>query len=346
MGHDLLTSAQRASKIHHLPDEATSLDIAGDADLFVIDRRDANGNWLNHKLTATNLAAQLSSAIVTPVPAEDSVQDGQAIEYFDDYALGSISAFDQGTGWLSDGVGSGCSIVSRTTADGRAHNRLSISNGQYGRPMPWGDKWNRVKIVLLWRINHTATMTPGDGYIGICSGTTNMVASATTANYIGARWSDGLSSITFTAGTRINYFNMGSAFRFWSRRGTTSTSIGAGGSGHTLSAAEGYITAFVVEISRPPFATDASSVLYTIKEASPPASLVESSRSKDLIKGLLSSSAGTAASMSELETAVIGSTGNATGAFDQSTGILDTVNISWAQVPGLEIAALAVRKVH
>jgi len=342
---DLLTSAERASKIHHLTGEATSLDTVADSDLFVIDRRNADGTWENKKITAANLKSQVSSAAAV-IPREDSIQDGQVIEIFDDYSLGAISAFNKGTGWVNDGVGSGCTIVSRTQADGRAHNRLELIAGQYGRKLPWGKYWNRIKVVLFLRLNHTATINPVDGYLGFCSGTTNMVASASTDNFIGIRWGDGASSCTFTAGVLINYFNMTVSFRFYSRRGTTSTLIGAGGSGHSVSAAEGYLSPLVFECSRPYFATDASPVTYTVKEISPPASLVESSRPKDLIKGLLISSATSALSMSELETAAIGNSGNTTGAFDQSTGGLDTVNFSWPHAEGLEIAALGVRKIH
>ena len=345
---DLQTSAERASKIHHLTGEATSLDTVGDSDLFVIDRRNADGTWENKKITATNLASQVATP-PTPapfVPAEDSIQDGQAIEIFDDYAVGAISAFNMGTGWRDDGVGSGCSIVNKTQADGRAHNRLQIASGQYGRKMPWGKFWNRVKIVILWRLNHGVTINPVDGYVGVCSGTTNMVASATTDNFIGIRWGDGASALTFTPGTLINYFQMGVSFRFYSRRGTTSTLIAAGGSGHTVSAAEGYLSPIIFECSRPPAANDNSAILYSVKEVSPPPSLVESSRPKDLVKGLLISSATSVLSMSELETAVIGNSANSSVSFDQSTGGFDTINISWPQSSGLEIAAVGVRKVH
>lgn len=342
---DLQTSAERASKIHNLSDEATTLDTVSDSDLLVLDRRDANGLWKNLKITAKNLKAQVVPTAVA-VPSEDSIQDGQVMEIFDDYAVGAISTFNKGTGWLNDGVGSGCSIVNRTHVDGRTQNRLQLSAGQYGRKLPWRDKWHRLKIILLWRLNHGVTINPVDGYVGVCSGTTNMVASATTDNFTGLRWGDGASALTFTAGTKINYFSMGVSFRFHTRRGTTSTSVGAGGSGHTLSADEGYLSPIIFEVGRPVFATNASSVLYSVKELSPSNLQVEFSRSKDLIKGLLSSHAQSLASQSELEAAAVGQLGSTSGSFDQSTGALDTVNFSWPHAPGLEIAALGVRKVY
>lgn len=337
-------SATRAKRIHEVT-EITTLDTVGTTDQFVVDRQDGNGNWENKRISAANAKAQLASSS-TVVASEDTTQDGQVIEMFDDYDLGAISSFTKGTGWLNNGVGSGCSIVSRTQADGRIHKRLSISAGQYGRTLPWGKYWNRLKIVLLWRLNHTATINPVDGYVGVCNGTTNMVASATTNNFIGIRWADGASQLLFAAGTLINYFNMSASFVFHTRRGTTSSLIAGGGSGHSVSATEGYLSPIIFEVSRPPAATDASSILYSVKEASPPSSLVESSRPKDLIKGLLASSAGTVVSLSELETAVIGNGGNSSVSFDQSTGGFDTVNFSWPHASGLEIAALGVRKVH
>lgn len=337
-------SATRAKRIHEV-NEITTLDVVGSTDQFVVDRQDGSGNWENKRISAANAKAQLSSAAAV-VAGEDSIQDGQVIEMFDDYSLGAISSFTKGTGWLNNGVGTGCSIVSRTMADGRTQKRLSISAGQYGRTLPWGKYWNRLKIILLWRLNHTAQISPVDGYVGVCSGTTNMVASATTANYIGLRWADGLSTLTFNAGTLINYFSMGATFCFFTRRGTTSTIIAGGGSGHTLPATEGYLAPIIFEVSRPPAANDAASILYSVKEASPPVALAESSRTKDLMKGLLQSSSGSTVSLSELETATIGNGGNSSVSFDQSTGGFDTVNFSWPHVPGLEIAALGVRKVH
>jgi len=342
---DLLSSANRASKIHNIPDLVTTLDTVADSDRFVIDRRDGNGNWLNKQISAADVKAQVASAAAA-VPSEDSIQDGQVIEIFDDYAVGAISSFTKGTGWLNNGVGSGCSIVSRTHADGRTQKRLEIKSGQYGRTLPWGKYWNRLKIILMFRLNHGVTINPVDGYVGVCSGTTNMVASATTDNFIGIRWGDGLSALTFTAGTLINYFNMGVGFRFHSRRGTTSTSIGAGGSGHSVPANEGYLSPLIFEVGRPTFATDIASVLYSVKEVSVSSTNVEHSRTKDLIKGLLTSNSTSLASISELEAAAGGSVGTGSGNFDQSTGGLDTVNFSWPHAFGLEIAALGIRKVY
>lgn len=285
------------------------------------------------------------SAVITYVDRLLGSLDNTVVEFFDDYSLGAISTFDRGLGFLADGVGTGCTIANKTQADGRTHQRLVLSNGQYGRPLPWGKFWNRMKIFILWRLDHNASFT-SDGYIGVCNGTTNMVASATTNNFIGIRWGDGLSTSTFTAGTKINYFDTGVGYRFHSRRGTTSTSIGAGGSGHTISADEGHLSGILYEVSRPVFLNDSSSVTYTHKEVSPPSTFVEFSRGKDLVRKVLNSFSTSIVSMSEAETATVGTAGNGTGAFDQSTGGLDTVNVSWPFATGLEIAAIGITKLH
>lgn len=274
---------------------------------------------------------------------------GLAMEYFDDYPIGIINTFDRGWGWEDDGVGVGTpSIVSRTHVDGRTEQRLNMNTlDQYGRRMPWGDKWNRLKIVVLWRINGVANITNVDGYVGVCSGTANMSMSATTDNFIGVRWSNGASTLTYSAGTVSPYYNLSTSYRFYSRRGTTSTFIAAGGSGGHISAGEGHLTAFVYEISRPIFATDGTSVTYAHKEVSAISSTVEFSRSKDCVLQLLNDVATATTSASQADNAILGGTlGSTSGAFDQSTGILDTLNVSWDEFEGLEIAALGVRKIY
>lgn len=271
---------------------------------------------------------------------------GMAIEFFDDYPVGIINTFDQGWGWEDDGVGVGTpSIVSRTHIDGRTEQRLNMNTAdQYGRRMPWGAKWNRIKIVLLLRINGSANITTVNGYFGVCSGTSNMVSSATTSNFIGLRTGDGTGTGTYTVGTASEYFNMPS-FRFVSRRGTTTTDIAAGGSGHHITANEGFLTPLVYEVSRPVF-TGSGSVTYSHKEVSVPSTLIEFSRAKDAVKFLLGDIAGATTGLSEADTAIVGSLGTTTGAFDESTGVLDTVNFAWSEFEGLEIAAFGVRKVY
>jgi hypothetical protein len=283
-----------------------------------------------------------------PTITEIAQSKGMAIEHFDDYAVGTISVADKGWGWVDNGVISGGNIGTQTHIDGRPEQRLQLngSGAQYGRRMPWGGKWNRIKIAIVWRINGGVTFANADGYVGVCSGTTNMVASATTNNFIGARTGDGASNATFGTGTSADNFDIIGGYRFYSRRATTSTFVAVGGSGHHISATEGYLSAFVYEVERPVFATDATSVTYTHKEVSPVVGLIEFSRSKDAVKFLLNDIPGIITAASNADAGIAGSQATGSGAFDQSTGVLDTLNISWPMFDGLQIAALGVRKFY
>lgn len=271
---------------------------------------------------------------------------GMAIEYFDDYPVLSTT-MDGGWGWTDDGVIQGAGgVVQATHTDGRTENRLQLNNGQYGRRMPWGAKWNRIKIAVLWRINAVATFSNANGYVGVCSGTTNMVTSATTDNFIGARTGDGANNATYAAGTVSENFDIIGGFRFYSRQGTTSTLVGTGGSGHHISASEGFLSGFVYEVSRPVF-SGGGSVTYTHKEVSPAVGQIEYSLSKDALNRLLEDTSATStSSLSNSETVIIGMAGSTTGAFDESAGVLDTVNIAWPMFDGIQIAALGVRKIY
>lgn len=269
-----------------------------------------------------------------------------AIEYFEDYSVGVINTFDQGWGWENDGTSPGTpSIVSRTHTDGRAEQRLNLGQlDQYARRMPWGGKWNRLKIVLLLRINSVSNLTTINGYFGICSGQTNLVTSASTDNFIGIRTGDGTGGGTLTAGTASSYFNM-PTFTFVSRRATTTTTIASGGSGHQITASEGFLTPVVYEVSRPVF-SGSGSVLYSHKEVSCASTQVEFSSAKGAVNRLLDDVAAATTSASQADTAMVGSSGTTTGAFDESTGVLDTINFSWSEFDAIEIAAFGVRKVY
>lgn len=282
-----------------------------------------------------------------PSITELASPQGTAMEYFDDYSAGGITVADKGWGWEDDGVIEGGTIGTHTHVDGRTLQHLQLNSGQYGRRMPWGDKWNRLRVVVLWRVNAGSTINPVNGYIGVCSGTTNMVGSASTDNFIGVRWGDGASSLTFSNGTIMDKFNMTTAFRFYSRRGTTSTFIASGGSGHFVSSSEGWYSGIAYEVSRPVFATNGTSVTYSHKEVSPDSTFVEYSRSKDAMNQLIWDDSTSATTVTAAEAAIFGGlSGSTSASFDQSTGILDTLNVGWPMFDGLQLVALGVRKVY
>jgi hypothetical protein len=290
-------------------------------------------------------AVQLRSAI------NGGIVDDLAVDYFDSYTPGAVSSLSGGAGWANNGVISGGTIVARTGADGRAFQALQISNGELGRRMPWGNKWNKIKLALAWRLNGGASFntTATDALLGICSGTSNMGSSATCANFIGLRWGSGAGDgITFTAGTLINFYNMSTAFRIVTRRVNTTTAIGSGGSGHRLPATEGYHGLMVYNCWRPVFLNAASSVNYTHMEISNDATEVELMHQQNSVMRIMEDTNSTGAGATTTETGIVGSSaGTIASAFDESTGVLDTVNVFWPFTNAnavLEISAMAIRK--
>jgi len=284
--------------------------------------------------------------------ANGGIVDDLAVDYFDAYPAGALASLTGGAGWVNNGVLTGGTIVSRTGADGRTFKALQISNGQFGRRMPWGNKWNKLKLAIAWRLNGGASFntTATDALLGICSGTVNMGGSALTDNFIGLRWGSGAGDgITFTAGTLINFYNMSTAFRIVTRRAAVTTAIGSGGSGHRLPATEGYHGLMVYNVWRPVFLNAASSVTYTHMEVSNDAAEVELMHQQNAVMRIMEDTNNTATTVTATESAIVGTSAGSIGsAFDESTGILDTVNVSWPFTVAnalLEINAIAIRKI-
>ena len=337
----------RPNRPKAIPDLDAKTSMAN-GDLLLLTRLTAApDDYENFRINYEDFASGLASQFATDFPSELETRDDQALDYFEDYSVGAVSSLTEGFGWANDGVISGGTIVSRTHQDGRTMKCLSLLNGQLGRRMPWGDKWNKLRIIVGWRINASATFqTVNTQFVGVCSGTTNMVSSATTDNAIGWRWGSASGeNITFTAGTRVSYFNMGTAFRFMSRRGTTNTIIASGGSGHAIPAVEGYIGVALLRIARPVFANNSSSVTYSLLEGSTQASGIELYRPKNAIRHMLSDDSGASSlSTQDTESGVMLS-GSTTVSFDQSTGVLDTLNITWPETTNpLELCCIGVRK--
>ncbi len=320
-----------------IPDLAAATTVA-DTDVLEL----CNPGLLSQKVTALQLQTYVGNAY----PGILGGTDDAAIEFFDDYALGAITTFDQGFGWGANGVGSGATIVNKTMADGRTQNRLSLNAGYYGRRMPWGAFWNRIKLVLAVRLNHGVTFANADGYFGVCTGTTNMVNSATTTNFTGIRFTDGTGSATFSTGTKANYFTMGN-FRACQRRVNTTTDQGALSSGHVISATEGYLGHIIVEISRPVFALDSTSINYSVAEASPNATSIQFSRTKQVTSRMALCDITGVLCNSDTDTTITNQAGVTCTpfAFDQSTGVLDTINFYWVNAIPFEIAGFVLRKV-
>lgn len=290
-----------------------------------------------------------AAALVNQFELGDTAYDDTAIDFFEDYAVGAITSLNEGTGWRANGVVENGTIVSRTHASGYAMKALSLANGQLGRRMPWLDQWNRLRLVVGIRINGTASFnTVATGALfGVCSGITNMPKSATCDNFIGLRFGSGAGeTCTFTAGTRVSYYNMGTSNRHFTKRGTTETQVAAGGSGHAFSAFAGHINFYAFRVNRPVFANNSSSVTYTMLEMTPQASEVEFSRSKNALRQLLQDDAGATSASTQDQTTGGFLTSNTTVSFDQSTGILDAFAFSWPESTNpVEIYCMGVRKI-
>lgn len=281
---------------------------------------------------------------------ELTLRDGIAWEFFDDYEVGSKLVFDGGVGFADDGVGTGSAIIAATMVSGQAQRRLRIIQGEYGRKMPWGNDWGRIQIAVLLRIDRASTFTAGaPAYFGVCSGTTNMAAHANTANFVGLVSPADASAFAFSAGTRVNLFTVSPTWRFVSKRtaGPTDRTSGSGSAGTGMSASAGYLSGHFLEISRPTFAAAISSVNYNFGRRMTDTTRVEDSLAKTVLTDLLQSDIVTALASGNTGGVILGGSPNTlTYAFDESTGELDTINITWPETFGLEIAAIGVRKVY
>jgi hypothetical protein len=350
-------SANRARRIHEIPNRVTTVDLSGQTDLLVLDRL-AAGVWDNAAIFTSDLYSQLSTAILSQISSssiasELTFKDGLALEFFEDYAVGARTSFDKGYGWGANGVGSGTSIVQRTGFGNTspAQKRLVINSGQYGRQFAWGDSWNRIQIAVLWRLNSAVTFNNSAFYFGVNSGTAAMAADAGTLNFIGMRGpNNGVGDATFNAGTRVNFFDINPSVRFVTKRGASPTDLGSGSgsNGRHVSATEGFLSLFLIEISRPTFATDGTSVTYSLGRQMTNLTQVEMSLSKHTLVEVLEGQdfGSTLASGSGLAQIASGGLAGvvASVSFDQSTGKLDTFNFTWDKAFDCEIAALGARK--
>lgn len=335
---------------------------------------------ISASLVGQNFAALISSA--SAAAATNSLAIGEAArwmcgwawETFDDYPLGTITSPDKGFGWPAPGVCStGSAIITRSFDRGAVSAKvLSLTSGaQYGRKLPFGDGWSRMLIAVMMRVNNTASQMSMDGKIGVCSGTTNMAASATCNNFFGwefadptttnsTSWASG--SALFSGASGSGNYRINPAPRFCSKRGTTTTDLGGGSgtAGNVLAASNlvgnqglGFYSVLVTELQRPVFLNDSSSITYGQAFRMTETGSVEFSICKSYMLDILTENP-INTSLGGFGTVLLNTIGGGTGgttlmtgtSFDQSTGKLDTLNISWHQSASLEIAAVAVKKLY
>lgn len=285
-----------------------------------------------------------------PSAYELRVNDTLAWDSIEEYSAGAISTLDKGFNWGPTGSVTGGTVRSRTTFQGTAQNRLAIASGQLLRTLPWADKWQRIIIAVMLRINHGSTFT-SDLAFGLCSGTAAPYhTSNATTNFIGLVRSGSANDFTATAGTRFNYFAASPSLRFATRRSTTTTDRGSGtGSpGQAWLSSEGNLSILMIDIVRPVFATDSTAINYSPAYQNMTATNAQFYMAKSLMWDCLSNPLSTAAGThTPVNILTASSSCTATPfSFDQSTGALDTLNIWWNHAHELEIAAYGVRKVY
>jgi hypothetical protein len=278
--------------------------------------------------------------------------DGLSLDLFEEYAPGAIVAPAGGFGWDTAGIVSGGSIVQRSIANGRTEKRLSLSAGEFARKLYVGSDWHRLRIALLLRVNGASTFT-GNGFVGLCSGTSNPFG-GTTDNSIGIYFDPiNVNSWAFVNGTTKDFFFQSVSTRFVTKRGAgapVDQGAGAGSDGRRFGSTESLRTILFLEVARPVAATPATPVNFSWAMRSTNATQAEFALSKrTLLHTLLDSANSGLLASSDTIVTVAGSAAGAvtnTISFDESTGVLDTLNIRWDGAHPLEICGMGVHKVY
>lgn len=314
-------------------------DIAGDSDWTYVPAATDVG--------ATGPAGA-NGAAGTPAATELRTDDMVCFDSLEDYSDGAISSLTAGLGWLNNGVAVNGSIVTRSPGSGIQTKRLQLAQGgSLIRTMPWGGKWQRLLIAIALRMNHNATHTGGPLAFGVCSGTTNHFGAASCDNFFGMKESGSANDWTHTTGTRYNYFVVNPSLRYCTRRATTTTDRGSGSGspGGVVMASEGGISHWLLDISRPVFATAGTAVTYNAGHSSTDATKAQFYPGKQMLTALLRGMSGTVGGVDSWSVLTGSGNNTVTGfSFDESTGALDSLNIYWNNAQPLEIVAYGVRK--
>lgn len=277
----------------------------------------------------------LSAAQVQPNILLD---DGLAMDYFEDYADGQTSGFNAGRGWSGDWAVSGGQIVTRTTHNGIIQKRLALTNGEIGRTFRFGSIWNKIQVGIICRIDSVAALPAMSYYLGVCSGTANMASSPACANFVGQRGS-GItwSTLSFAAQDSL----LSSATQQITRRVNTDT-VNATIPGLVVPTTEACMGEIWFEIVRGRFAGPGDPVTYShrvraISGASVAAGM--STMKSSFINSMHTGLSGSDTFVGSVDASV-------SPTFDQSTGELNTFNFYWDCPTPIEIGAVAIRKVY
>jgi len=77
------------------------------------------------------------------------------------------------------------SIIERT-GNGETEKRLSLNAEQIGRSISIGSQWQKIRIGVRWSCTLTTNYVSSPAlYLGMCSGTTNMIGDTTPQHFVG-----------------------------------------------------------------------------------------------------------------------------------------------------------------
>jgi hypothetical protein len=309
----------------------------------------SNSDYYQKIAGVWTLLGNLEGAAGAGGTAEVVSDDGASMDMFETYNTGSISSLSDGIGWGDDGIVRNGTIVTRTNERGETLRALSLdTNGEFARGLFIGEDWLFLDIFTAWRYNGPAanmTTAGNNVYIGMCSGITNTFKGATTDNFLGIGIQN--QQYTHVTGTKWDYYTGTFAWRAYSRRGTTTTDEGggSGSSGRRYAQTEGHVTCLRLSIAQPLVASRSTARNFTIYMSDTSTTYHEMPLPSRVACSSNLWQKGSAFSGWAVEW-IGGSTQSWTVSFDESTGVLDTLNIAFDNVDGcdLELVGLSVRK--
>lgn len=271
---------------------------------------------------------------------------GLVVDDFSQYT-GNAPTINKGHNWSGQtaAVTGTYGIVTNTTDSSGAQNALSITNGEFARLMPWGAKWKKLRIGVLYRIQTNATLPACDMAIGICSGTANPYGSASCDNALVVDSGVGSGNVfTFAAGT--DYAHFVSTFSDTAQKHNASrTRVPVGGpSGSGLFRPAGVATArgaIIVQVTRTLLTGSTSYTIQLWSDADMSTTASQSDYSLNtLVADLTSTQAGTL---------IVGTSSLSSGAqtVSDANGAFNAVDIWWSSAAaGLELDAVAVARFY
>lgn len=280
-------------------------------------------------------------------PQEVTGWDCACFDSWEQYADGAnLVGQAGGLGFITPWGGSNATVVTRTNSDGSTEKRLAISNGFIARRYPWGRNWNRVDLTFTAWVNRPAftnfgtnQSVGGVGYfVGSNSGITIPPNSNACLNFYGLLGAQPTMWF-YTPNTQVNAFVHTVGRTHTGKRLAVTTSVATVGSSFpALSAVEGRRSIFTLTLERVAFGFP--NMLYSLRHANgvqgseydyPKQTVMESYAKRvnydDNMPG------GPAAETSSQ-------------LWDESTGALDSLVITWPWVEPIEISAISVRRVY